>query len=431
MDKFVIQGGNRLSGKIYVSGAKNAALPLMCLPLLTDQTVTLHNVPHLADITAMAGILSGLGCETEMRSRNYSEYPHGHVLKVLKTREEPPEAPYDLIRKMRAGVLVAGPLLARYGKVRVSLPGGCAIGARPIDIHLEGFKALGAQIELENGYVNAVAPAGGLRGADIHFRFASVGATENVMMAAVLAKGETVIHNAAREPEIVNLAEALQAMGATISGAGEEVIRIQGTETLNGAEITVIPDRIEAGTFMIAAAITGGDLEIVNAIYNHNEAFIHSLQNAGVEVTPIENGVRARLSDHSGLRAIEAVTAPYPGFPTDLQAQLTALLCLAKGESKIHETVFENRFMHVPELARMGADIHLNGGEAVIKTIEHFSGAVVMATDLRASVSLVLAGLVANGVTEIKRLYHLDRGYECLEEKLRSCGAEIRRERDF
>lgn len=430
MDKLVIKGGLPLRGKIHISGAKNAALPLMCLPLLTDETVTLHNVPHLADISAMSGILSGLGCALEMTARDYENNPHGHILRITKSREADLEAPYDLIRKMRAGVLVAGPLLARYGKFRVSMPGGCAIGARPIDIHLEAFKKLGAAVDLEAGYVNAVAPAGGLVGGDIRFRFASVGATENALMAAALAKGESVIHNAAREPEIVNLADSLNAMGAKIEGAGEGVIRIQGVTELKAADCKIIPDRIEAGTFMIAAAITGGELEIVNAVPSHNEAFIETLNRAGVTIEETPNGARVAAAAPR-FNPVEIVTAPYPGFPTDLQAQLTALACFAEGETLIHETVFENRFMHVSELLRMGADIKVNGGIAAVRGVEKLSGAAVMATDLRASVSLVLAGLAAEGETEILRLYHLDRGYECLEEKLRACGAEVRRERDI
>jgi UDP-N-acetylglucosamine 1-carboxyvinyltransferase len=415
MDKIVIQGGQRLSGEVQVSGAKNAALPLLASALLPTGTSTFQNVPLLNDVTTMGKLLRRLGCEVEGQRTVAVTPPDASRVSC--------EAPYDLVKTMRASVLVLGPLVARYGRARVSLPGGCAIGARPIDVHLKGLEAMGAQITLEHGYVDARADH--LRGANIVCDVASVTGTENLMMAASLAHGRTVIENAAREPEVEELAMVLNKMGAHIQGAGTAIIQIEGVSELQPIEHTILPDRIEAGTFMIAAAITRGDVLVKGTRPEHLDAVLGKLRSAGVTVTVEQDGVRV----HGGgdLRPVDITTQPHPGFPTDMQAQFMVLACCARGQSIIKETIFENRFMHVPELGRMGADIHADGRVAVIRGVERLSGASVMATDLRASASLVLAGLVAEGTTEVLRVYHLDRGYERIEKKLRGLGARIER----
>jgi UDP-N-acetylglucosamine 1-carboxyvinyltransferase len=424
MDKIRIRGGKVLKGSLPISGAKNAALPLMAASLLTDQTLTLVNLPHLADITTLANLLNQHGVDMHVNG----QVPNGHTGRVVDLRAAEitsTTAPYDLVRKMRASVLVLGPLVARCGQAKVSLPGGCAIGTRPVDLHIDGLAQLGAQIELKEGYVEARAP-GGLRGARILFPKVSVGATENLLMAATLAKGETVLANAAREPEVGDLANCLVAMGARIDGIGTDTLRIQGVDALHGAKHEVIPDRIETGTYAMAAAITGGDIELVGARLGDLTAMTTVLEKAGVTFTPTERGFRASRTDRE-LRGVDVMTEPFPGFPTDLQAQMMALMCAASGAAMITETIFENRFMHVPELARMGADITVHGASALIRGVPALTGAPVMATDLRASVSLVLAGLFARGDTVLNRVYHLDRGYERLEEKLAACGAEVER----
>jgi len=425
MDRLRIEGGRPLHGRIHVSGAKNAALPLMAAALLTEAPLTLANLPHLADISTFANVLSVTGVELHLNGAGH-EGCAGRVLdlqagKVVNTR-----APYDLVRRMRASVLVLGPLLARTGWAEVSLPGGCAIGTRPVDLHLRGLEAMGARIDLADGYIKARAPAGGLKGAEIVFPTVSVGATENLLMAATLAEGETRLVNVAREPEIADLAACLTKMGATITGVGSDTLTIQGTARLNGASHAVIPDRIEAGTYAMAAAITDGELELIGAEPAHLGAALEVLAAAGVAVSATGHGLVARRAERH-LRAVRLATAPYPGFPTDLQAQIMALTTLADGESRIDETIFENRFMHVPELARMGADITVSGHTATIRGRPALAGAPVMASDLRASAGLVLAGLAARGETVVNRVYHLDRGYERLEEKLGACGARIAR----
>ena len=418
MDKLVIQGGRPLNGKVSISGAKNATLPLMAAALLTDRPLKLSNVPALADIRSMAGLVGHHGAAIET---------NGHGLTLHARSIADTTAPYDIVRKMRASILVLGPLLARAGHARVSLPGGCAIGNRPIDLHLKGLKALGAEIELAEGYVEARAN-GGLEGAVVPLPFASVGATENLMMAASLARGTTVIENAAREPEISDLAECLVAMGAGISGAGTERIEIEGRETLFGAEHRVIADRIEAGSYAVAAAITGGDLILAGTEPDTMRATIAALAEAGAEIEERADGLHIRGT--GTIRGVDITTQPYPGFPTDMQAQLMALMAFSDSASVITETIFENRFMHVSELARMGADITVTGASATIRGVGALAGAAVMATDLRASMSLVLAGLAAKGETVIHRVYHLDRGYERLEEKLRGVGADIARTKE-
>lgn len=428
MDKIVIRGGRPLQGEIAVSGAKNAALPLMAAALLTEQTVRLGNLPHLVDISTLANLLTRLGAELHLNGQCAPDGHDGRVLEIGARRIASHVAPYDLVRKMRASVLVLGPLLAREGRAEVSLPGGCAIGTRPIDLHLEGFKRLGAEIELDGGYVKATAP-NGLKGGEIVFPKVSVGATENLMMAASLAEGETLLVNAAREPEIVDLADLLCAMGAEIEGAGSERIRIRGVPALHGAEHAVVPDRIEAGTYAMAAAATDGDLHLLGARADHLAALSEVLTKAGVTLEETNRGLRVRRAN-GRLVGTDAMTEAFPGFPTDLQAQYMALMTTAEGAAMVTETIFENRFMHVPELCRMGADIVVHGASALIRGKPALKGAPVMATDLRASSSLVLAGLVAEGETELNRVYHLDRGYERLEEKLAACGADIRRVRE-
>lgn len=419
MDSILIRGGRPLSGDIRIGGAKNAALPIMAAALLSSEPLVIDDVPHLADITSMQKLLEVLGVEAEAGGDD------SHGLKLCAARVTDTTAPYDLVRKMRASILVLGPLVARVGEARVSLPGGCAIGPRPVDLHLAGLEQLGATIELKEGYIHARAPKG-LKGAPVRLAKPSVGATENLMMAACLAKGETVIANAAREPEIVDLARCLTAMGAEIEGPGTDTIFIQGRRGLHGARHAVVPDRIELGTYLCAAAITRGKLDLYHARLDLVESLVHKLEESGLNVAPIERGV-AIWSNGRGPRGVDVMTQPYPGFPTDLQAQFMALMCVAEGASMITETIFENRFMHVPELARMGARITVHGGSALVRGVENLIGAPVMATDLRASVSLVLAALAAEGETVINRVYHLDRGYECLVDKLRACGADIER----
>jgi UDP-N-acetylglucosamine 1-carboxyvinyltransferase len=422
MERLCIRGGHRLEGAIPISGAKNAALPLLVAGLLTDEALTLGNVPRLADIRLMIQILEQHGVAID---RTAWESGESNALTLTAKRIANTTAPYDLVRKMRASFLVIGPLLARCGEATVSLPGGCAIGTRPVDLHLKGLEAMGADIRLRDGYVHALAPKG-LTGARITFPFVSVGATENLLMAAALARGTTVLENAAREPEVADLARCLEAMGADIQGAGSGTVTINGMEALHGASHDVLPDRIETGTFAMAAAVVGGDLELTGARADTIPAVIPLLRQAGVEIGETAQGLRVRRNGgrHTG---VDVTTEPYPGFPTDLQAQLMALMCTAGGTSRIKETIFENRFMHVPELLRMGANISVQGQTALIRGVEKLRGAPVMATDLRASVSLVLAGLAADGETVINRLYHLDRGFERLEDKLGACGAQIRR----
>jgi UDP-N-acetylglucosamine 1-carboxyvinyltransferase len=416
MDRIRIRGGKRLVGKIPIGGAKNAALKVMVASLLTEGTLVLDNVPHLADIATMRALLGQLGVESVIQKRSMTL-----AAKDITSTT----APYDIVRKMRASVLVLGPLVARFGEARVSLPGGCAIGTRPVDLHIKGLERLGAEIALDAGYIDAKAPKG-LTGAEIVFPIVSVGATENLLMAATLAKGETVLVNAAREPEIADLAQCLVAMGARIEGAGTDKIRIEGVPALHGARHAILPDRIETGTYAMAAAITDGDVELVNTSYDLVAAMVRTLEPAGVEVTPTPNGLRVRRRD-GRLDGVDVMTEPFPGFPTDLQAQIMSLMAVADGAAMITETIFENRFMHVPELMRMGANINVHGASAMVRGVKRLIGAEVMATDLRASVSLVLAGLAAEGDTVVNRVYHLDRGYERVEDKLAACGAEIER----
>jgi UDP-N-acetylglucosamine 1-carboxyvinyltransferase len=425
MDKIRIRGGTPLRGEIRISGAKNAALPLMAAALLTDEPLALDNVPDLVDIATMASLLRQLGVaigvsDPPKAGRGADRRTTLQARTITETT-----APYDLVRKMRASVLVLGPLLARCGKAKVSLPGGCAIGTRPVDLHLKGLAQLGAEIELHDGYVHASAPKG-LAGARVVFPVVSVGATENLLMAAALARGETELVNAAREPEIADLAHCLMAMGADISGVGTDTLRIRGVDRLHGATHRVIPDRIETGTYAMAAAITDGALDLVGANLDHIGAVAETLGQARVAVEANERGLRiSRIN--SELIGVDVMTEPFPGFPTDLQAQFMALMTAASGAAMITETIFENRFMHVPELCRMGASINVHGASAMVRGVTRLTGAPVMATDLRASVSLVLAGLAAEGDTILNRVYHLDRGYERLVEKLGACGAEIER----
>ena len=414
MDKLVIQGGTRLDGTVTVSGAKNAALPILMGCLLPQGKVTLNNVPALRDINTSIKLLELLGCETSFENNTVTVVP-GKLS---------PEAPYELVKTMRASVLCLGPLLALLGEARVALPGGCAIGARPVDLHLTALERMGAEFELHSGYIQGKCDK--LKGAKISFDFPTVGGTENLLMAAALADGETILENAAREPEVVDLANFLNAMGAKITGHGTSVITIQGVEKLNGCEYTVMPDRIEAGSFMVAAAMTDGKLLIQNCPLAELEAVVGKLKDMGVSIEDTPDGV---LVQRGGtLKCVDITTQPYPGFPTDMQAQLMTLMCIAEGAGTIREKIFENRFMHVQELARLGADIKLNGNTAFIRGVAKLVGAPVMASDLRASASLVVAGLVAEGTTEVTRIYHLDRGYERLEKKLSAAGATITRE---
>jgi UDP-N-acetylglucosamine 1-carboxyvinyltransferase len=415
MDKIVVRGGVPLQGEIAVSGSKNAALPLLFASLLTEDECRLNRVPQLVDIRTTLRLLRDLGVRYEWLNENA-------VALSARTLQHF-EAPYELVKTMRASFLVLGPLLARFGRARVSTPGGCAIGARPVNIHLEGLQQLGATIRLQQGYVEAEAKQ--LRGAQILLEFPSVGATENLMMAATLAEGTTVLENAAREPEIIDLASMLNAMGARVSGAGSSTITIEGVDTLHGTVYSVIPDRVEAGTFLAAGAITSGNVFVRGARADHLEAFLCTLAEAGVQFSVRADGIQVTGNGRPG--GVDLVTRPHPGFPTDLQAQMMALLTLGVGRSTIIETIFENRFMHAQELVRLGADIHVQGNSAVINGVAFLSGAPVMATDLRASVCLILAGLAAQGVTEVSRVYHLDRGYEHIEEKLTRIGADIKR----
>ncbi|RLB81886.1 MAG: UDP-N-acetylglucosamine 1-carboxyvinyltransferase [Deltaproteobacteria bacterium] len=412
MEKIVIEGGRRLEGTVAVSGAKNAALPVLVSALLTEGWNTFYNVPDLKDIRTIKRLLIDLGAKIETT---------GNMVKVDASGLNSYEAPYDLVRTMRASVLVLGPLLARLGRARVSLPGGCAIGARPINLHLKGLEDLGALISLEHGYIEARASS--LKGAEIYFDIVTVTGTENLMMAAVLAEGVTTLRNAAREPEVVALAEALNQMGAQITGAGTPVITITGVEALQPTSFTIIPDRIETGTFMVAAGVTRGNVKIVGCEPKHLAAIIHKLQQAGITIEEEADGLR--IVGTETISSVDIKTLPYPGFPTDMQAQFMVLMCLANGLSVISETIFENRFIHVSELQRMGADITVTGTTAVVKGGKRLTGAPVMATDLRASASLILAGLAAEGTTEVSRVYHIDRGYESIEKKLAQLGARL------
>ncbi|WP_336985410.1 UDP-N-acetylglucosamine 1-carboxyvinyltransferase [Altererythrobacter aquiaggeris] len=423
MEKIIIRGGNRLSGTLPISGAKNSALTLIPCALLTEDPLTLRNLPRLADIDGFQHLMTQFGVSTSIAGNRPQEF--GRVVTFNAQRLTSTVAPYDLVRKMRASILVLGPLLARAGEATVSLPGGCAIGNRPIDLHLKALAAIGAEIELAEGYVRAHAPDGGLTGGDYEFPVVSVGATENVLMAAALTSGTSRLGNAAREPEIVDLCNLLVAMGAEIEGIGTSELVIHGVKRLNGATYKVLPDRIEAGSYACAAAITGGEVRLEGANAGDMSATIHSLRNAGVEVESDKHGINVRANGK--LKAINLSTAPYPGLATDMQAQLMAMLCRAEGTSVLTETIFENRFMHVPELNRMGANIETTGRTAVVHGVDEMNGAEVMATDLRASMSLVIAGLAAKGETQVHRLYHLDRGYERLEEKLAMVGADVER----
>jgi UDP-N-acetylglucosamine 1-carboxyvinyltransferase len=424
MDKIRIRGGRPLEGEIRVGGAKNAALPLMAASLLTDETLTFTNLPRLVDIDTMAHLLVQHGVSVTLNGAEHADQV-GHTMELRARRIASTTAPYDLVRKMRASVLVLGPLVARAGEARVSLPGGCAIGTRPVDLHLKGLERLGAKVNLRQGYIEATAPDG-LKGGEVVFPTVSVGATENLLMAASLAEGETTLVNAAREPEVVDLAHCLVGMGATIEGAGTDRIRIRGAKRLHGTTHKVIPDRIETGTYMMATAITGGKVELVGAEGDALAAVIRVLEGAGVTVEPTPRGVLVQRRN-GRIGGVDVMTEPFPGFPTDLQAQMMALMTTAEGAAMITETIFENRFMHVPELCRMGANINVHGASAMVRGVAKLAGAPVMATDLRASVSLVLAGLAAGGETLVNRIYHLDRGYERLEEKLAACGADIER----
>ncbi|MGY4397970.1 UDP-N-acetylglucosamine 1-carboxyvinyltransferase [Sphingomonas sp. UYAg733] len=423
MDRILIRGGNRLSGKLPISGAKNAALTLMPCALLTDEPVTLRNLPRLADVDSFGHLLNQLGASTQIEGSRPEDF--GRVMTIRAGKLTSTEAPYDIVRKMRASILVLGPLIGRAGEATVSLPGGCAIGNRPIDLHLKALEAIGANLEMAAGYVKATAPGGRLSGGKYTFPIVSVGATENVIMAAVTAKGGSIIENAAREPEIVDLCNLLVAMGASISGIGTETLEIEGRDRLHGATYRVMPDRIEAGSYACAAAITGGALELVGVGMHDMRATVAALVEAGVTVE--ERGSNLYVEASNGLGPLTLSTAPFPGFATDMQAQFMAMLTQADGASVLTETIFENRYMHVPELARMGADIQVRGRTAVVRGVSPLVGAPVMATDLRASMSLILAGLVASGETQVQRVYHLDRGYERLEEKLQAVGADIER----
>jgi UDP-N-acetylglucosamine 1-carboxyvinyltransferase len=426
MDRITVAGGRKLNGTIQISGAKNAALPLMIASLLTADRLTLKNVPNLADFNLLARILRNHGLDFTIDGKRAKPLPHmGETFHLTARDIVDTTAPYELVSRMRASFWVLGPLLARCGQARVSMPGGCAIGTRPVDLHLMALKELGAEIDIDGGYVVAKAP-GGLKGARIVFPKVSVGATHTALMAASLARGETVIENAAREPEIGDVAECLAKMGARIEGIGASTLRIDGVSRLEGAVHTVLPDRIETGTYAFAAAAAGGDVELQGARKSLLEAAFSALEQTGVDITETVSGIRIKR-DGVALEPIRIETQPFPGFPTDLQAQLMALMTKANGTSVIRETIFENRFMHVQELARLGADIQLQGDTATIKGVKSLRGAPVMATDLRASVSLVIAGLMAEGQTTINRVYHLDRGFERLEQKLSGCGAQIER----
>lgn len=418
MDSILVRGGGPLSGKIPIAGAKNACLTLMPATLLSEEPLTLINAPRLSDIKTMTQLLQSVGAEV-------TSLQGGQVIALSSHDINNHMAHYDIVRKMRASILVLGPLLARFGHAVVSLPGGCAIGARPVDLHLKALEAMGAELELKDGYVHAKAP-GGLKGGTVDFDFASVGATENALMAATLAKGTTVINNAAREPEISDLARCLRSMGAQIDGEGTSTLTVQGVDKLGGATHAVVTDRIELGTYMLAPAICGGEVELLGGRLDLVAAFCEKLDAAGIDVSETPNGLSVKRRGDT-IRAVDVTTEPFPGFPTDLQAQMMALLCTADGTSVLEEKIFENRFMHAPELMRMGADIDVQGGTATVKGVAKLKGAPVMATDLRASVSLILAGLAAEGETRVGRVYHLDRGYEHVVTKLRGVGADIER----
>jgi len=419
MDTILVRGNGPLNGEIAIAGAKNACLTLMPATLLTDEPLTLTNAPRLSDIRTMTALLASLGAEV-------ASLQDGQVLAMSSHALTSHTADYEIVRKMRASILVLGPMLARDGEAVVSLPGGCAIGARPVDLHLKALAAMGAELDLRDGYVHAKAPAGGLRGAVVEFPLVSVGATENALMAATLARGTTVLKNAAREPEIVDLARCLRRMGARIEGEGTDTITVEGVDRLGGATHPVVTDRIELGTYMLAPAICGGEVTCLGGRIELVESFCEKLDEAGIAVTESERGLT--VSRKNGrVRAVNVRTEPFPGFPTDLQAQMMALLCTADGVSDLEETIFENRFMHAPELTRMGARIDVHGGHARVTGVNRLKGAPVMATDLRASVSLILAGLAAEGETVVSRVYHLDRGYEKVVRKLRGVGADIER----
>lgn len=428
MDKIRIHGGRPLSGRIPIGGAKNASLPLLAASMLTDEPLILSNVPHLADITTMCNLLSQHGVSVGLQGQDTADGHIGRVLSLSAQTISNTTAPYDLVRRMRASVLVLGPLLARAGEAIVSLPGGCAIGTRPVDLHLNALTRLGAEIAVESGYIRATAK-GGLKGGHIIFPKVSVGATENLLLAAALAKGETVLENAAREPEIGDLVDCLTAMGAKIEGRGTATLTVSGVDRLHGARHAIMADRIETGTYAVAAAITRGSAELAGARVQDLEAAVEVMRRCGITVEDRDTGMFVDASNGE-IAGTDIETEPFPGFPTDLQAQFMALAATAQGTSVVTETIFENRFMHVPELQRMGADITLHGSSAIVRGVPRLTGAPVMASDLRASASLVLAGLVADGVTEVRRIYHLDRGYERLEEKLMAVGAEIERVKD-
>ena len=417
MDKLLIKGGRQLHGELRVSGAKNAALPILAATLLADEPVTIGNLPHLHDITTMIELLGCMGVGLTIDEKMSIEVDAGSISEY--------SAPYELVKTMRASILVLGPMVARFGRAHVSFPGGCAIGSRPVDLHLKGLQAMGADIAVDGGYINA-SVTGRLQGAHIIMEMVTVGGTENILMAATLAEGETIIENAAREPEVVDLAECLIAMGAKISGHGTDTITVQGVERLGGCHYDVMPDRIEAGTYLVAAAATGGSLRLRDACPQHLEAVLHKLEDAGATVTTGEDWIALDMDGRRPL-AVNIKTAPYPGFPTDMQAQFTAMNAVADGTSAVTETVFENRLIQTHEMNRMGANIVIEGNTAIITGQASLKGAPVMATDLRASASLVIAGLVANGETRVDRIYHIDRGYECIEEKLQQLGADIRR----
>jgi len=426
MDRIRIRGGNKLNGTIDISGAKNAALPLMIIPLLTPETVTLHNVPRLVDVLRLQKILGNHGVDIMTAGKRAGQSGlAGETLKISAKTIVDTTAPYELVSKMRASFWVLGPLIARCGEAKVSLPGGCAIGTRPVDMHLQAMENLGATCEIENGYVIAKAK-NGLKGGHISFAKVSVGATHAALMAAVLARGDTIIENAATEPEIGDVAECLVKMGAKIEGIHTRTLRISGVTSLHGTEHTVIADRIEAGTYAMAAGMTGGDVLLKGARADNLESVLATMQKAGVTIDTTNEGIRVRRNG-AGLAPVDVTTDPYPGFPTDLQAQFMGLMTKAQGTSHIRETIFENRFMHVQELARLGADIHLHGDMAEVRGVKKLTGADVMATDLRASATLVIAGLAAEGETMLHRVYHLDRGFEALEEKLQACGADVTR----
>ncbi len=415
MDKLLIHGGSPLAGEVRISGAKNAALPIMCASLLSAAPLRLTNVPHLRDVTTLLNLLGGMGIAVSLDEKLGLELDAGRL--------HTPLAPYELVKTMRASILVLGPLLARCGEARVSLPGGCAIGQRPVDLHIKGLQAMGADIRVEHGYI--IARAERLKGARIASDLVTVTGTENLMMAACLAEGTTVIENAAREPEVVDLAACLKAMGANIEGAGSGMIRIEGVSALSGAEHRIMPDRIETGTFLVAAAATGGSVRLRNTSARILEAVLDKLREAGAKITAEDDAIVLEMDGPP--TSVNLRTAPYPAFPTDMQAQFMALDCIARGTAVLTETIFENRFMHALELQRLGADIEISGNTAVVKGVAQLDGATVMATDLRASASLVIAGLVAKGETVVERIYHLDRGYECIEEKLSQLGARIKR----